>query len=81
MNVIFISSFFFDRSLCFIMENNNALSLSGEHEVLPVKRKKGVSNASNYKRNVIKDAILKGKAYTSHSDKLIPACSIGESCR
>lgn len=44
------------------MENNDISSSSGEDEVIPIKKKKGTSNASNYKRNVIPDTILKGKA-------------------
>jgi hypothetical protein len=64
------------------MENSNSVS-DYEHtdDVTPVKRKKGVSNVSSYKRNVIKEAILKGKAYTNHADKQITAYSVDESCK
>jgi hypothetical protein len=64
------------------MENSDSAS-DHEHtdDVTPVKRKKGVSNVSGYKRNVIKETILKGKAYTNRADKQIIVCSVGEYCK
>lgn len=48
---------------------------------IPAKIRKEVSNASNYRRNVIKKTILRDKTYTNPADKQIPTCSVGESCQ
>lgn len=44
------------------------------------KRKKGVKNTGNYKRNVIKKARLHGVAYVNYSGKPVPAIKYKTCC-
>lgn len=48
-------------------------SSSESEEEIRQKRKKGVVNYKNYKRNVIKNAKLKGEQHINYVGKVIPA--------
>lgn len=56
-------------------------SLEEHAEEAAVKRKRGVRNDENYKRNVIKKCRVQGKAYVNYKGKSVAARKVGEGCR
>lgn len=63
------------------MEDNVGPNVEEEPIEHQVKRKRGVRNDENYKRNMIKKARLKGEAYTSSKGKGIKEAEIGTDCK
>lgn len=51
-----------------------------EDEAAPLKRKRGIRNTSEYKREIIKKCRVKGTAYKRWSGALVPAINQGPDC-
>lgn len=49
---------------------------SDEADEPTIKRKRGMRNTSSYKRNKVRDAIVKGLGYVSHTGKVVPGKAI-----
>lgn len=63
------------------MSDTDDTQLEKAIEEVPKKRKRGIRNDENYKRNIIKKARVQGKAYVNYKGKAVEARKLGDGCR